>query len=212
MRTTAILFALLAMALTQCKNSNNPADNGKGTEAVMAIDITVTTSVIDSLILKFGEENRFRIERGVNQTASFWRTEDGTEEDFRAFCMENFIADPDILHQTFLKLSENYEILAGNLIKVNLELNRPLHLDMGEILPIDMLFGAYDPMAHLDDDFFANKIAMIVSLNFPFYSLEEKEKLGPEWTRQQWAYTRMGDKYTSRVPAALLQKKAETTT
>ena len=47
---------------------------------------------------------------------------------------------------------------------------------------------------------FANKIAHICVLNFPHYSLEEKNTLGKDWTRQEWAYARLGDVFSSRVP------------
>jgi hypothetical protein len=60
--------------------------------------------------------------------------------------------------------------------------------------------------------FFANKIAFLTTLNFPFYSLEEKTKLGPTWTRKEWAYARMGDRFISRVPADVQQRVSQTIT
>jgi hypothetical protein len=56
---------------------------------------------------------------------------------------------------------------------------------------------------------FTNKIAFITILNFPFYTLTEKSDLGKSWSRRDWAYARMGDAFTSRVPAALNQKVTE---
>ena len=35
------------------------------------------------------------------------------------------------------------------------------------------------------------------------YTLKEKEELGPKWTRIEWAQARMGDMFSSRVPAAV---------
>ena len=52
---------------------------------------------------------------------------------------------------------------------------------------------------------FDSKIAFSVLLNFPFYTLQEKNTLGNRWNRQEWAYARMGDLFTSRVPAELSQ-------
>ena len=76
-------------------------------------------------------------------------------------------------------------------------------------MPIDEIFGAYESSAHFNDDFYKNKIAFIVVLNFPFYSLKEKEELGASWSRLEWAYAKMGDLFTSRVPSAVLQASAD---
>jgi hypothetical protein len=53
---------------------------------------------------------------------------------------------------------------------------------------------------------FNNKIAFVVALNFPKYSLEEKNALGAEWSNLEWGYARLGDLYTARVPADVLQE------
>jgi hypothetical protein len=82
---------------------------------------------------------------------------------------------------------------------------RPLHLDWGPVTPIDELFGSYNAAAHMSEDLFANKIAFITALNFPSYTLKEKSELGEKWNRKEWAYARMGDMFTSRVPANLIQ-------
>ncbi len=86
-----------------------------------------------------------------------------------------------------------------------LDLKRPLHLDWGDILPIDLKFGQYNPSAHMNEDFFKNKIAFFVQLNFPYYTLSEKSEKGPRWNRKEWAMARMGDEFLSRVPAPVYQ-------
>jgi hypothetical protein len=88
----------------------------------------------------------------------------------------------------------------------------PLQLVGPDITPVDMMFGSYDASAHLNDDLYSNKIAFITSLNFPFYSLEEKTELGEKWSRQEWAYARMGDRFISRVPANIQQEISKTLT
>lgn len=201
---------LIAISIIFCQCTNNKSDEQTdATNQSTVISKTTSDSVITELLAKYGETHRFRIERGVSQVVSFWIGSDGSPKDFKNFCIENFIADSLELAKVFSRLSDNYEILNGNYNKIVIELNMPVHLDCGELLPVDMMFGAYDPSANVTEDFFTNKIAMTVVLNFPFYSLEEKEKLGENWSRQQWAYARMGDIYTSRVPAELLQKKSE---
>jgi hypothetical protein len=157
------------------------------------------------LIQTYGETERFRIERGVNQVAELWKPEDGTQGQFDTFCLENFKPSGEALDQLFSKLERNFEVIWGTFLRMEMDLKVPLHLDVGPIDEVDNLFGAYSPAAHLNDDLFSNKVAMLVSLNFPFYSLEEKADQGKTWSRKQWAYARMGDLFTSRVPAEVYQ-------
>lgn len=161
---------------------------------------------VKALADKFGAAENARIRKGVNQAAAFWVKEDGSEADFEKLCTEYFIGSPEKLEENFRKLSTHFEVLGGHFNKISLDLKRPLHLDEGEILQIDMLFGGFDPSAHLTEDFFKNKIAFLVLLNFPHYSLAEKAALGPQWSRKEWAYARMGDVFTSRASADVLQK------
>jgi len=91
-------------------------------------------------------------------------------------------------------------------------LKAPLQLEGPEITPVDMMFGSYNASAHLTDDLYANKIAFITALNFPFYALEEKTELGKQWSRKEWAFARMGDRFISRVPAAIQQDISQTLT
>jgi hypothetical protein len=170
------------------------------------ISEAVIQQVINDLTEQYGQHFEFRIERGVNQAAQLWRTEDGSNEEFKTFCKENFIASDAELKTVFDKLMVNFEILSGNMLRVKKDLMRPLHLDAAPIHPVDIMFGSYEPGAHMREDFFRNKIAFMVALNFPFYTLEEKNELGPEWSRLEWAYARVGDYYTSRVPAHLIQE------
>jgi len=171
-----------------------------------AVGDSVRAAVKAALLEKYGEARRFRIERGVDQAASLWRKEDGSAEDFRAFCLENFIADPAALEASLKRLEMHLEVLFGHFNKMALDLKRPLDLDGGEILPLDRIFGAYSPSAHVSEDLFANKIAFHVLLNFPRFSLEEKSALGPGWSPREWAMARTGDLFTSRVPAEVYQE------
>jgi len=166
----------------------------------------------NELLQKFGEGQQFRIERGVSQVANLWRQVDGSFHEFKTFCEERFVADEAELETLFNKLSFGFEVLNGNFLKISKDLMRPLHLDMGPVTPIDMMFGGFSASAHLSEDLYTSKIAFVTALNFPFYSLNEKTELGPTWTRQQWAYARMGDRFTSRVPAELQQNYSRIST
>ncbi|MCU0235692.1 MAG: hypothetical protein MUC72_01245 [Acidobacteria bacterium] len=174
----------------------------------MFIDKDTQDGVREYLLGKHGEDQKFRIERGVQQAAVFWRADDGGVEEFVKFCKLNFHSDPGRLQTLYQRLAANFEILQGHLNRVSLELKKPLHLDRGRILPIDERFGQFDPFAHVSDDMFDGKIAFEVVLNFPAYTLAEKSEWGPGWSRLDWATARCGDLFLSRLPARASQNAA----
>jgi hypothetical protein len=145
------------------------------------------------------------LEKGVNHASSLWREEDGTQEDFIKFVETNFIADPEKRTSIFNKISSYFESIYGNFYEISLDLSKTLDLAVGEIDEIDRMFGNYSLYSHLQDDFYSNKIAFFIALNFPYFTLAEKEEYGPGWNREQWAMARMGDLFVSRVPAGLNQ-------
>lgn len=211
MKNIALLTLIIALFITQCGDG----DKSKKTEMKntdMAISTKVITEVTRSLSEKSGNKEKERIEKGVKQAASFWREKDGTANDFKAFCEKNFIQDEKELNLVLQKLSQKFEYLKGFFHRIDVKLQEPLHLDMGEIHPIDMMFGEYNASAHLKTDFFNNKIAFYILLNFPFYSLQEKSTLGKDWSEKKWAMARLADIYTSRVPAELVQKASKMAT
>jgi hypothetical protein len=198
----------MAFSLSQCKQ--------KETSEQKAITYFIQKATIDSVLAKltkkYVEADMARLEKGLNQCAALWTEKDGTAKEFEDFCLKNFIDDPLQLDNTFKRISGNFESLFGHFNMISLDLKRAMHLDIGEMYDFDLMFGAYEPGSHFNDDFFSNKIAFVVALNLPFYSLKEKEELGPKWTRMNWAYARMGDLFTSRVPADITQKAADAIT
>lgn len=207
MRNIIIFMAMaLAIAITGC--NKKPASVSEETVKNF-IDQTTVENLIKSLADSLGGEHQFRIERGVQQAANLWRESDGTVSDFEKFCKQNFIAGEQELEKLYVRLERNFEILNGYFHKMDVMLKEPLQLEGPEIEPVDMMFGSYNASAHLTDDFFSNKIAFITALNFPFYSLKEKTENSASWSRRDWAYARMGDRFTSRVPAEIIQNASE---
>jgi hypothetical protein len=200
-----ILLAIpMLMSGAGCGKKASSA-SGNAAEQRFIQQVTVD-KVITSLAGKYGDAEKSRIQRGVAQAATLWRDSDGKAEDFEKFCTQNFVAGDTAVNMLFTKLSYAIEVLNGNFNKMGLDLRVPLDLVGGEVTPIDEMLGAYSPSAHLTDDLFQNKVAFVTILNFPFYSLKEKTDQGMAWSRRQWAYARMGDMFTSRVPAELLLK------
>ncbi|MDR1631836.1 MAG: hypothetical protein LBR97_02975 [Dysgonamonadaceae bacterium] len=169
-------------------------------------ETNISSQAIDKTIVALVEKdsaNRTMIEKGVKQVAKLWLETDGNEEIFIRFCIENYFSDPEEKQQIFLKISNYLEAIWGNFNEMTLQLQRNIHEATGSLLPVDELFAAYNPGAHFSDDFYTNKMAFIVMLNFPELSLEEKEQLGND--RLAWAYARLGDTFTTRIPAGLQQ-------
>lgn len=202
------LMLLLMVGLASC---TTPSDNGKSKMNELLPESTATET-IQALTEKVGEKQSDRIKRGVTHAASLWRTSDGTAEEFKMFCLENFIAEETERKLVFEKVSKNLESLYGHFNKVSLDLQENLHLNNGPLHAIDKQFAGFAPDAHLTSDLYENKIAFLVALNFPYFPLNDKEELGKNWSRLEWAYARLGDQFTARVPAELTQAYAKANT
>lgn len=204
--SVVLMLLLIGSTLYAVVNNENKQPAMK---KYIFIEAPLAEQTVRDIISGKGENVRFRAERGVSQVAALWRSEDGTPEVFAAFCRNAFVADEAQLDVLFSKLQRNLEIISGYFHKIDLELKEPVQLTGSEITEIDELFGGYDVTAHLDDDLFANKTAFIAALNFPYYTLSEKTRLGKQWTRKQWAYARMGDRFTTRIPADVQQNLSQ---
>ena len=159
----------------------------------------VVTKLENELSAGKDEQQKARINRGLSQAAQFWRTEDGDAHEFEAFVRKNMIVDQGVLDETFKRLEFIYEQLGGHMLEISRDLRRQTDLDLGPILPVDEILAGYDASAHLNDDFFNNKLAFVVLLNFPLTSLEERLN-GEKWSRRQWAEARLAQTVSRRVP------------
>lgn len=205
-----ISFSVLLIGMVAC-NGMKQNDTQMNQLDVFVTDSRVE-SVITSLRDSLGESDILRIERGVGQVASLWREVDGTVDDFERFCRTSFVSDTAQLSLLFNTLERNFEVINGYYHKMDVMLKAPLQLEGPAPTPVDLMFGGYSASSHLTDDLYANKVAFITALNFPFYTLDEKTTLGADWTRKEWAYARMGDKFISRVPASVQQEISGTVT
>ena len=145
------------------------------------------------------------MERGLKQVGDFWRIEDGDRNTFETFARRNFAGDQETLDTMFERFDKLLEQLDGHMLEILISFREQSDLDIGPILPFDEEFAAYNPAAHVGDDLFANKLAFVVLLNFPVTTLEEKLNNGENWSRRQWAETRLAGRFASRVPAEAQQ-------
>src|SRR4051812_24599396 len=191
-----MILALLLTAPTFAQETHMPSSNTqptwmKGSAATLERD----------LVAKFGEAQRERAQRGLRQVGEFWRAEDGDASAFHEFVIANFAGDSATLNTVFNRFERLLEQLDGHMHEINREFRQQMDLDLGPLLPFDEIIGGYDPSAHITDDFFQNKLAFTVLLNFPITTLDERLLNGPKWSRRQWAETRLADRFSKRVPA-----------
>ncbi|MDR0926877.1 MAG: hypothetical protein LBO69_03820 [Ignavibacteria bacterium] len=194
-----------------CSKTETNMNNQK-TEATKCVSQTQINSVIDELVNKYGDRERSRIEKGVTQIGNLWQIGaelDGTETEFHKFCVDNYVASAEQLDGLFESLQTHFEVIVGHYNKISLDLKRPTAVEGLSVNKIDEIIAGYEPSASFISDFFNNKIAFIVGLNFPYFTLKEKKEFGESWSRKQWAYARLGDYFTTRIPANLQQKYGE---
>ena len=200
-----ILFLFTIGMISSCQ----PTEKKQSTPTPSGITETTIVEAIKSIGNKTEGTKTDLVEKGVRHAASLWRDSDGTPEDFVKFCSENYLADPAQKEASFYRFAEYLESLNGHFNKLSLDMQENVQLMKGEVLPIDAQFAAYNPGAHLINDFYDNKIAFIVALNFPYYPTEEKNISGPNWTPLQWGYARLGDVFSSRIPSELVQQASK---
>lgn len=199
MKYFKILFLIVVVFIFSCSSQEAITDQ-------KFINDKIVAKVQTNLVETFGSENEALINRGIEHAASLWRNSDGIVEEFEKFCLENYISGTDEKEIVFNKISKNFESLWGHNNKIKLDLSENMDLDNGAYHKIDAMFASYSPNSHFTDDFYANKIAFIIALNFPPYYLDEKNELGKEWNSLEWAYARLGDVFTERVPAEISQE------
>ena len=157
------------------------------------------------LIAKYGEPQRPRLQRGLQQVGQLWQKADGSAADFESFVRENFAGDQAALDTLFERFERLLEKLDGHFTELRYEFKRQTDLDLGPVLPFDETFSGYEPAAHVTDDLFRNKLAFVVLLNFPLTTLEQRLADGDKWSRRQWAEVRLAQRFSKRIPAEVNQ-------
>ncbi len=148
--------------------------------------------------------------RGEQQVRALWTAADGTQEELEQFIADNTCQTDSERLALFESLSKALENIYQSADLLTVELLRPTQLtNAAEPQTPDWILSGYSPLAHFSDDMFANKLAFVTILNFPHYTLEEKNTLGKSWTRQEWAFARMGDVFTTRIPASVNTRMAQ---
>jgi hypothetical protein len=195
-----IMFCLAVLAVLL--NAQETSMSSKASPAVQPAWMNSSVAKLKTeLVAKYGEPQRARAERSLKQVSEFWRAEDGDAALFEDFARTNFAGDPATLDTMFDRYQRLLEQLGGHMHEIGREFRQQQDLDLGPVLPFDEIFGGYDPGAHIIDDFFNNKLAFIVLLNFPLTTLDQRLSEGPSWSRRQWAEVRLAEQFDKRIPA-----------
>jgi len=179
---------------------SSPADSRVHVQELSWMKATSTKLETES-VKKYGTQQQPRMHRGLVQVSEFWREADGSAADFEDFVNTNFAGDQATLDTIFNRFESLLEQLGGHMQEIGREFRQQVDLDRGPVLPFDEIFAGYDPSAHVIDDFFHNKLAFTVLLNFPLTTLEDRLKDGPSWSRRQWAEVRLAESFSKRIPA-----------
>ena len=195
-----LIIAGIMTILMACQNQSNTPMISEASIQQALTSIVQSHPNVDSLLT----------ERGVRQVAALWQQTDGTEADFVELVTTHYAATAEERKVLFDRLSYILEQCGQSADLLNNTLQEPTTLvGKGEPCVVDWIISGYSPMAHFTEDMFANKIAHICVLNFPSYTLEEKNTLGQEWTRQEWAYARMGEVFDTRIPGSVYAHSAQ---
>jgi hypothetical protein len=203
LRVTLFLAAILLTLPLNSQETRMPSSASPASAADVSPSwIKDSATMMEKeLVAKDGESKRARVQRGLHQLAEFWRAEDGDAATFEDFVRANFAGDQATLDTMFNRLESLLEELDGHMHEINREFRQQSDLDLGPVLPSDEIVAGYDPSAHVLDDFFQNKLAFVVLLNFPLTTLDQRLKDGPSWSRRQWAEARLAQGFSKRIPA-----------
>ncbi|MDR1368631.1 MAG: hypothetical protein LBJ72_00700 [Dysgonamonadaceae bacterium] len=210
MKANGFIYLIVALLVYACTNSSHEFNNKS--IPMIEMDHNIVNQTLDSLKLRYNNPDVQRVEKSIGQMAALWTDKDGSAPEFISFCLENYTNDEKEREALFKSISDKFELITGSFHKIDVGLKEPLHMAGNEPDAIDMEMGGYDVSAHFKDDMFSNKLAFTVILNFPAYNLQEKQQFGTGWTDLQWAYARLGDWFSSRIPADIQQSVSNTLT
>lgn len=150
-----------------------------------------------AILIKKHPAEAVRIDRGLGQVRRMWRAKDGTAKDLYDFAITEFLPEGADREATFERLQFALERTDGYMRSLSRDLLRFTDLEIGPSLPVDQRLAAYDPATHVSEDLFSSKVALVALLNFPLSTFQQRAK-ATNWTRKQWAESRLTDRFAVR--------------
>ncbi len=134
-----------------------------------------TTKLEAELVSKYGESERARIRGGLAQAADFWRDEDGNAGAFEEVARTYFAGDKETREALFSRMEFALESLRRPHERDRPRLSPPVGpRPRDRSIPSTRCSPATIPAPHFVDDFFRNRLAFAVLLNFPLTTLAER--------------------------------------
>ena len=118
MKKLFTLFATIALLFTACCNTQTTT-----TETMSSLKQSDIDAAIKAIWAKHSQVNPDLVERGVNCVAKLWTAQDGTAEEFVAFCEVNYKCTEAERNELFQTVQRNIETMYGryNQISINLK-------------------------------------------------------------------------------------------
>jgi hypothetical protein len=156
---------------------------------------------------KHGKEAEPRIEKGVSQLAQIWDFTNSTVDEFRTFCLDNFLSESD-LQKNFPLISDNLILIGSSLSVIQAKMNEPYAFTDIDELHANRFFSKAIPSYNA----YTSGLAYFIKLNFPVWSLAEKQQMHAGWDRNQWIMSAIGSYYPGKMVvrnSALGSKQSE---
>ncbi len=166
-------------------------------------------TAVDALVSAHGEEIRERATEGVRQIAEVWRESDGDADAFRQFVVDRFAATPERRRELLGRVEDMWYQLYGHLGQMRRMLMRWRDLDACEDPGIDDLLYAFTPAPDVAEELYRSKPALVVLLNFPRHTVEQKLADGPIWSEEEWTCVSAADAVPRRIPKEVNDKARE---
>ena len=151
-----------------------------------------------------------RADIGVRQVALRWNNVDGTPQEFTAFCVANFVANPSDVTRLLDRLEKVLTSVNGHLYEIRRDLRWWSDVKTDSFAGVDDVLAKFDPAPDVSDQLYRQKIAFIALLNFDRSTLAEMLAKGSSWSTTRWAEVRLAQSFGPRVPVALADQARKT--
>jgi len=160
-------------------------------------------SIIKGLVKRHGAKRRADIQRGVSACAEVWSGQNGAQDAFHDFCLEQYVP-PGRGRNALLERLDGFHQAIGGAAAAGYKVARAGQ-DIADfpVTPAEQILAAYAPDSHLYEDYRRFRVTALIQLNF---GTDERT---PPRTRAGWAARRLGDVGREVVPAELLAKFSE---
>ncbi|MEO8082476.1 MAG: hypothetical protein ABI780_01505 [Ardenticatenales bacterium] len=167
-------------------------------------------AAVDRIVARCGETARASAAAGVARVADRWRSDDGDDEAFIAFCAMHYVEEAGDRARLLDRLESIVSQVDGHLYEIRRGLRRWSDLDVPPAPVIDDLAAVFEPAPDLADQWFKQGVAFVALLHFAPPTLPILLADGPTWSVDRWVEARVAGRFGARVPEALLRVLRDT--